>query len=421
MITRYRKIWTFGGSAFVTATVWAAFRPAAARQDPPVVVISNPVAVERNWNKKDVEEAIVTLKNATDARSLLKTARKLAEVPKAQVPGILAGMQSEMEHDFSIIARILLAQWASNDGGSAIHWAWQSFRSGNQWRNAFKEIGPAWAAHDPSGLYRWTVAARERRKERWPDSVSLIDAEASDQPLLESGGFRDITTWLVHEKPELAFRLILTESGGSYDSRLVKLLTSADGVREAMLAFDNTDPKQSFYVDNLWKCLQLRWYELDPEGFRLTPDGKSFPVGEKLESATAAERWRSSSKMARADAANRLIAEVDVTSREATINTISEAWASSDPDACAGWLDSLPPEELESVNKARASSLAPYELNHVLDQFDELSSEKFNKAIVTAFDAWTQAHPGERADRSGWPASRVEAWEDLEALQPEER
>ncbi len=70
----------------------------------------------------------------------------------------------------------------------------------------------------------------------------------------------------------------------------------------------------------------------------------------------------------------------------------------------------------ESPNQAAAN--LPDDLESALDQADQLPPALRQSGLVRAFDAWTKAHPGEPADRTGWPAARAQVWDDLEALLP---
>jgi hypothetical protein len=117
-----------------------------------------------------------------------------------------------------------------------------------------------------------------------------------------------------------------------------------------------------------------------------------------------------------------LVAEASSAGRDECITAIAKAWAATDPDAAVRWLDSLPPENAVTAKAARISTLAALDLTATLDWADQLPhGESRQNSLVSAFDAWTKAHPGQRADQTGWPAARVQAWNDLEALQPRQR
>lgn len=78
-------------------------------------------------------------------------------------------------------------------------------------------------------------------------------------------------------------------------------------------------------------------------------------------------------------------------------------WWKIDPDdfkrsPYSGFFDSKPPDQ--------AIAVLP----------DDQSPAQRQSGLVRAFDEWTQAHPGERPDTSGWTPVRIQAWEDLEAL-----
>ncbi|RYD39480.1 MAG: hypothetical protein EOP85_15880 [Verrucomicrobiaceae bacterium] len=127
-------------------------------------------------------------------------------------------------------------------------------------------------------------------------------------------------------------------------------------------------------------------------------------------------KWAMWPEAERLVAVKRVLAKVDPASRGDYISRIAGDWAKTDPAATVRWLEALPQEDADSAAGARVSSLAPHDLTVVLDWAERLPPGKRRDSLVGAFDAWTAANPGQRADRSGWPDDRVRAWEDLEAL-----
>jgi hypothetical protein len=196
-------------------------------------------------------------------------------------------------------------------------------------------------------------------------------------------------------------------------------LASVSDVREALLACEEmADPeatKRNLSRD-MKRSLLLRWFEIDPEDFHRSAYSEELIVSPTEATASILAQWGPWPETERIEKVNRMMVEMDPDARENCIIALASAWAQSDPGAAVRWLDSQPPENTISANTARITALAPHDLTATLDWADQLPLEQRRNSLVPAFDAWTQANPGLRADRTGWPAERAQAWTDLETL-----
>jgi hypothetical protein len=419
-----RHLFVFVGSCIITAVAWMLFWPDKPRTIVEATHYPQVSAAVRSWTKDQIDDKFAAVRNASTDQARLDASIDLLEIPAEDVPEVLERMKSEIERDFSQVAQILVIRWASSDGEAAANWAWKSFRTGPQWENIFNQIGPAWAAHHPAGFYEWVLeTAKNRSIESY--SITLAEAESSERPLLDGTLLRKIPGWLITEDPHLAYKVILATSNGFYDERLPDSLASVSKVREALLAFDEREPLEATYdtaIEKMKNSLFLRWNDLDPEDFSRSSFADQIVIDAKSLRNATLERWTSLPEEERAENANRLVAEGSSAGRDECITAIAKAWAATDPDAAVRWLDSLPPENAVTAKAARISTLAALDLTATLDWADQLPHrESRHNSLVSAFDAWTKAHPGERADQTGWPAARVQAWNDLEALQPRQR
>jgi hypothetical protein len=416
-----RHLFVFVGSCIITAVAWLLIWPEKPRTM--VEATQNPQvsAAVGSWTRDQIDTRIAAVRNASTDQARLDASIDLLEIPAEDVPEVLERMKSEIERDFSQVAQILVIRWASSDGEAAANWAWKNFRTGPQWENIFNQIGPAWAAHHPAGFYAWVLETARNRSDVG-SSISLAEAESSEEPLLDYSLLRKIPGWLITEDPHLAYKVILATNIGFSDLQLPDSLASVSKVREALLAFDEPEPLEATKgasIGRMKNSLLLRWNELDPEDFNRSSFADQIVIDAKTVITGALKRWSSLPEKDRAQGANRLVAEADSAARDERITAVAQAWAETDPVAAVRWLDSLPPENEVSANTARVKALAAHDLNATLDRADRLPDGLRRNSLVIAFDAWSKAHPGKRADRAGWSAARIQAWEDLEALQPQ--
>ena len=421
MMPGNRHPFVFVSACIVTALAWTIFWPGK----PQAIVEARPnsqaATIVRPWTKDQVVTHIAAVKNASTDQARLDACIYLLEIPPAEVPEILERMKSEIAHDFSQAAQILVVRWASSDGEAAANWAWKNFRTGPQWANIFNQIGPAWAAHHPSGFYKWVLEAARIQSEERDGAIPLARAEGSEQPLLDATLLRKIPGWLITENPYLAYKVIMASSNGFFDEQLPDSLTAVSKVRQALLAFDEKEVPEAnkgARIEKMRNSLLLRWNELDPEDFSRSPFAHQIVIDAKTVATAALERWSSLPENEFTKKANRLVAEANSVARDECIAAIAQAWGKTAPDATVLWLDSLPPENHIAANAARVSALAANDLTGTLDWADRLSAGQRQSSFVTAFDVWTKAHPGQPANRNGWPTGRAQAWEDLEALKP---
>lgn len=414
------KISTFGLASAVTAAVWIHFWPQAV-PEPVTLPPKAPPATkpETRWSKERLDSLIAAVEKADSPETKANACADLLQIPDADVCDALEQGVAKNGNRLSLVAKTLLIRWAAKDGEAAALWAWKRLRSEGSWHAAFREIGPAWAAHNPTGLAKWAMAAAERLKPD-VDEPDVAEAKTMELPHVDSEMLAGISQWLVTEDPRLAYELIKKRGGtSSEDRKTAQALTSAAKVREALMVYGDLKIKDpnGFVGDEIQLyCLLMRWHELDPDDFNRSSHAGSIATDDAERFAAAVARWKELATAERSDAASKQVADIAPGARIWRIQSIAEAWAETDPAATVRWLDSLPPEDRMSANTARVVALAAHDLTATLDWVDGLPAGQRPTSLVPAFDAWVKAHPGERADRSGWPADRVQAWEDLEAL-----
>lgn len=420
MKTSAREILCFGAAAAVTVFAWAVFWPrsvsiAAPPPEAPATVVE-PVL----WNRERIASLIAAVEKSSSDETRHNACTDLLQIPAASAREFLERGDLKDKNRLSLVARILLIRWATDDGETAILWAWKRFRSEGLWDQAFQEIGPAWAAHNPASLGRWALSAAEKLKPG-SNEPTMEEIASMEFPLVDSGMLTDISNWLVTEDSRLAYQLVKKRGGySSDDSQMPLALTSVAKVREALLVFDDLrikNPSRLSGDEIHLHYLLARWHELDPDDFNRSSYAGSIVTHTTAQSASAIERWKTLPADDRADVANALVARVVPEMRESRISALAIAWAEADPAATIRWLDSLPSEDQRFVNSARITALAPHDLTATLDWADQLPPDQRRKLLVPAFDAWSLANPGMRADRTGWPTGRAQAWEDLETLQ----
>lgn len=416
------KILGFSLASAVTAVAWIVFWPRPASVGKPSSPAPETVIAEAPWSRERITSLITAVEKAETREAKLNACTDLLQIPIADVREVLEQANLKKGDRLSLVTKILLIRWAADDGEAAIQWAWKRFRSQGLWDDAFREIAPAWAAHNPAGLGKWALLAADKLKPG-AEEPSMAEVEAMELPAVDSSKLTAIANWLVTEDPRLAYQLVKRLGGFSSDDPKMPLaLTSVTKVQEALSVFDGlkiSDPTRFSGNEIHLHYLLTRWHELDPDDFNRSPYAGSIVTDTGEESTEAVERWKALPASEQVDAASSLVASVIPQVRDSRISAIAGAWAETDPDAAARWLDSLPPENEISASAARISALAAHDLTATLDWADRLpDGQPRQNSLVSAFDAWTKAHPGERADRTGWPSARAQAWEDLEALQP---
>lgn len=420
MKSSVRDILCFGAVGAVTAMAWAFFWPRSVPNAAPPPEAPETTVKSVLWTRERIASLIAAVEKSNSEEAKLNACTDLLQIPIAGVREFLEQGDLKDKNRLSLVTRILLIRWAADDGETAILWAWKRFRSKGLWDQAFQEIGPAWAAHNPASLGRWALSAAEKLKPS-SNEPTMEEIASMEFPLVDSGMLTDISNWLVTEDPRLAYQLVKRRGGySSDDSKMPLALTSVAKVREALLVFDDLrikNPSRLSGDEIHLHYLLARWHDLDPDDFNRSTYAGSIVTNTAEQFVSALERWKTLPDDERADAANKLVASVVPEIRDSRIYSLAIAWSQSDPGAAIRWLDSLPPENAALTNAARIAALAPHDLVSTLDWADQLPPEQRRNSLVPAFDAWTKANPGVRADRSGWPAARAQAWEDLETLQ----
>ncbi|GAA5129253.1 hypothetical protein JIN84_03130 [Luteolibacter yonseiensis] len=410
-----RDLAVFGLTCLATAAAWIHFRPIEA---PAAPAPAPPVTTPTGWSGERLDQALAAVGKAGSAAARLDACKDLLQIPPTDILATLEQQVAESDRQLSLVAKTLLIRWAAEDGEAAARWAWNRLRSKEAWEEAFRQIGPAWAAHNPTGLGRWamTIDAKGTPPDDAPEAGTMEMRVAS------RGLHTDISRWLVTEDPRLAYEILIKHGRmSSEDPKIALALSSVERVREAVSAFGDFkigNPVRLTGKEIHLYYLFLRWSELDPDDFNRSRHAGTIAIGDTEKAAAALERFKSLPAREKPDAAENLMAGIVPAARSGRMRSIAQTWADTDPSAAIRWLDARPPEDRPAANTARASAIAPHDLTVTLDWMDGLPEEQ-RLSLVQIFDSWTKAHPGQRADRSGWPAGRVEAWEDLEALQVE--
>ncbi len=416
-----RKIAAFTTGCIVTVVVWSTLSPTPEKPSVGLPQPQHEAVKKQLWPVGKTASLVAALNQADSDEAKVRAANHLLSIPTAEIDDAFSEIEWKDGNRLSLAAKVLLIRMASEDGKATAERAWKHLHSQKLWPQAFAQIGPAWAAHDPASLVAWATSFAGKTKsvggegtERKPDR--------RDGPTLDHRGLTDVIGWLVTEDPEAAYQLLRKRGGFSSDDQLLPLvLFSTAKVNEALMAFGDlriTDPNRVEGDQVQLFFLLHRWQEIDPESFDASPYALSFSAMSSSTPLPSIVNWMKLPAEQRAAEATRIVSGALPAGRINYIQGIAKEWSETDPGACAKWLDTLPLEYLDSVNKTRALILAPHDLNGTLDHIDNLPPEPQNWGLVTAFDSWTKAHPGQRADRTGWSAGRISAWEDLEALLP---
>ncbi len=407
-----RNLLVFTAASVATAVAWMSAWPRVDPAERPSEAKRETEFQRQPWTHENTASILSAVEAADSDRKKLTAAADLLAIPITEMDDALDLVKWNDGNRLTLAGKVVLIRWASDDGQAAMAWARKQFKSKALWKQAFAEIGPAWAAHDPKGLAAWAMP---------PSRNQTPEDDPTDRPTIDSDGLTDIAGWLVTEDPTAAYQLLKRRGGfSSRDMTLPLALTSVTKVREALLCFGDlkiTNP-QRVEGDQIPLYLLLqRWNELDPDDFGNSPYAGSIAAGDSGSPLPSIERWKILPAPDRAEEATRIVSIVAPAARSLPILHIAREWAEVDSSACSRWLDSLPPENGAAANAARASAIAPYDLAATLDRIDQSPPEQWNQLIVASFDAWTKAHPGQRADRTAWPVARSQAWEDLEVLQ----
>jgi hypothetical protein len=421
MKSKTQKIAGFLLASFVTAAAWIAFWPHPQTAIAPSTMALELVVPETRWSRDRLASSITAVENADSDQARLDACSDLLQIPLTDLRELLEQVSND-ERRLSLVTNTLLIRWAANDGEAAISWAWKRYRSQGLWDAAFREIIPSWAAHDPKGLAAWALEAADHTRPT-SEQPRIAEIESMEHPLVDSRMLTDIGKWLVTEDPRLAYEILERRGGfSSEDSKIPLALTSVAKIQEALSVFKGRqilDPLKLRGEERHLYYLLNRWHQLDAEDFnRSSYAGSIIPQAAEVP-GLALDRWKSSPAAEREQQANAILASVHPGARGRRIEAIAKIWAEMDRSAALRWLEVIPPEDQTAASAARISVLAAHDLNSALAEADRLPASAHRDCFVIAFDAWTHAHRGTRADQTGWPDEWAQAWADLEALQPQ--
>jgi hypothetical protein len=416
-----QKTFGFLIASFVTATAWIAIWPSPTPAIAAPKVAMKHVVPTTHWSKERVASSVAAVGKAGSDRARLDACSDLLQIPIADVRKALEQVTLGDKRRLSLATKTLLIRWAADDGDAALRWAWQRYRSQGLWFDAFREIAPAWAAHNPKGLAAWALDAAEHMKAN-SGELSMEEIKPYQRPVVDSNMLTDIGKWLTTEDPRLAYEILVKRGGfSSQDPKIPLALTSVAKIQDALSVFQGRkirDPLKLREEEVHLYHLLNRWHQLDAEDFNHSPyAGTIIPQAAEVP-ALELERWKSSPASKREQQANTILANVHPEARAPRILAIAKAWAEIDLPAVLRWAESLPPEDQTSASAARISIWAAHDLNAALANAERLSTGARRDSFVIAFDAWTQGQSGKRADQAGWPPEWTQAWSDLEALQP---
>ncbi|MDB6077794.1 MAG: hypothetical protein JWO82_1541 [Akkermansiaceae bacterium] len=426
-----KKAAAFAASCALTAAGWTLFWPepashSPAAASPPATLVNEPP----HWPQEKLQSLIDGVEKAPEGAIRLEACRRLSEIPLADVPAALEITSPVQSHHLTLAAQVLLIRWADNDGEAAVKWAWRRFRDGripfgeNQvgydqvWDEAFRQISAAWAYHDPKQFGNWVLDRIPADPDVRTGHPTQAQKEASEQPLLSSGEWYEMTTkCLLRDSPHLAFQVLLKwHVSGSGDAEYANLLETVEQVKEALLAFDllqETKPDVPREGDQFAQPLLERWRKLDPKDFARSPYHSL--VG-KLLLNDRMRTWPDLPPEERREAADRLAADMPSAAREGLLASLVSEWMPKDPEACREWMETLPEKDSDDVVKSYAAGLAAIDPVQAFEWMKKFPAIKRQKAIAAACNALSLADQGGRQDFTGWSEGEIEAWKDLTAL-----
>lgn len=228
----------------------------------------------------DGDALIRQLNDGADDGTRLKVALRFNGIPISQVRGTLERIPLIEDRKITFPAKLLLMRWAGDQGEEAADWAWNRFRAEGVWKDAFKEIIAAWAWKKPGNLADWARRMAGLRKTELGD-ISLVDANLSNQPILDFEALDQIAWNLVQVSPRHGYEVFNLRGGMStHDSRFADSLQSVAAVREALTAFENLDQLRADRMTGTQMNamnLMNRWKKLDPEDFSRSPYAHLVP------------------------------------------------------------------------------------------------------------------------------------------------
>lgn len=368
-----------------------------------------------------VGELLSELAVAKTEEARLAAAHSIKRLTSAELREALEQETLIENRQLTFSAKVLMIRWAEKDGHAATDWAWKRFRGEGLWNQAFREIGPAWASHNPAVFAAWVL---ESAKQKPHGTLTKDDGFASDVPLLDFENLSRSASWLISEDPHAAYEVLIKRGGfSSDDGNMADGLKSVAQVEQALSAFDNLEQiKPGSFAGSEIHIFPIlgRWQELDPEGFQKSPLSRLAMDSTVHAGSTELKKWNEISKETRIEQANQAVVELKSGDQTGKVFEIVRQWAAIAPDENAAWMATLPEENRSVMYRVSAAAGAPRHLAFTLEQAEHYLPTQREACRVAAFDAWTKAHPGEHADRGGWPVERVTAWEDLEALLPEQ-
>lgn len=417
----FRNLTAFLGGCAVAGIAWSFSWPKSDHSNETVFPKGSSTPPEPRSAPVPLHERLRELSEAGTDEAKLTVANAISRYSADELRLALERETLIENHQLTLAAKVLMIRWAEKDGQVATEWAWIRFRSEGLWNQVFREIGPAWAGHSPASFGAWV---KERAEQNTLHDISEEVGMGSAWPLLDFDNLTRSSSWLMTEDPRVAYQILFLRGGiSTRDSHHADTLRSVEQVQQALSAFDGLDEMKigSFQGNQIYLTPILnRWRTLDPESFEKSSLSRLMSVSSAFVGSEDVKNWDSLTQERRVEVANQAISEPDPKVRDMKIFAIIRHWAAVDPEANTAWLESLPTENRPGFYKASFAASAPEHLESSLDQAGKLPPVQREACRVTAFDAWTKAHPGERADRTGWPAERVTGWEDLEALQPGE-
>ena len=418
----------FLATCAMTAIGWAVFWPSKPEESPDPTV-SEPVA--KPWQREELNALITAIENGKSEEEKLQAALRLERIPASEIFPALLSIQTTRGGELSLSAKTLLIRWASHDPEAAITWAWQEFRSKSAWNTALREIGPAWAWRNPGGLKAWTLARWEANpptKERPFGDLTVEQANAIDDPVLQFGDLDRISGWLLKEDPKLGMEVFLKRGGfSSTDGQWEDVLTEPSMIERALQAFSpemlevlkTREVNKPFTpgLESHAETLFLLWKKQDPEGFLNSAYASYLPEHFFPATTITAKEWAQVEPGLREKAANEKLAALSENQAPSSAAIIAKEWVSTDPAACREWITSLSEKNAQWAADEYVRGHAASSLTETLSWIDRFEPKLRDGYFIQAFDAWMKANPDTQPDFSGWSESRKRAWLDLLACE----
>ncbi len=334
---------------------------------------------------------------------ILATARHHEEISADKRTKLLASLSSSDRDAEKELQRVLLVQWADENGHNAAEWLKEQFKSGrgaDEIRHALKDVLATWAHHDTSAAVAWYEA-----------NMDLLDKPFGFDVL------RCLAPYDLGAVPRLMGPSFRNVYDSSFSEDLAMPNHSTEELARAMDALAKADP--SWGGPSIHKALAEKWIPMDPDGAKRwamdQPPGKFREV--VLKEHLKYRLRNAEDTMAAADA---LLSEQDNLEPEFLLDSIAELWPVEDLNGVGVWLGTQKLDQnawkAVATFASRAVNQDPVSAFAWLDAIADESHRE--RAYGDVFDQWhaKNRHDAEnflREHLNEWPEPRVRLLQEL--------